>query len=181
MENFIFEYQMQDTSICDKVIDYHKNESEYKRQSTADRENFVRLSTDVPVYAKSSNIAIVEYQNYLIGAIEAFKNKYKFFRGKIIFDTSWLIQHYQPNEGFLTWHHERSHVAFSSRVLTFMTYLNDVTDGGETEFYYQDIKFKPKKGLTLIWPTEFTHTHRGITSKTQEKYIATGWLKFTHE
>jgi len=28
---------------------------------------------------------------------------------------------------------------------------------------------------TVIWPADFTHTHRGIVSKTQEKYIATGW------
>ena len=57
-----------------------------------------------------------------------------------------------------------------------MTYLNDVTDAGETEFYYQKIKVKPEKGLTLIWPSEWPWTHRGLTSKTQIKYIATGWF-----
>ena len=31
-----------------------------------------------------------------------------------------------------------------------MTYLNDIKDGGETEFYYQKLKVKPEKGLTLI-------------------------------
>ena len=60
-----------------------------------------------------------------------------------------------------------------------MFYLNDVEDEGETEFYYQKLKVKPKKGLTLIWPADWTHTHRGIPSKTQEKYIATGWYSFT--
>ena len=59
-----------------------------------------------------------------------------------------------------------------------MTYLNDVEDGG-TEFYYQKLKTKAKKGLTLIWPTDFTHTHRGIVSKTKEKYIVTGWFTLT--
>ena len=57
-----------------------------------------------------------------------------------------------------------------------MTYLNDVTDGGETEWAYQDTKIKPKKGLSVIWPSEFTHMHRGVPSKTQEKYIVTGWF-----
>ena len=33
-----------------------------------------------------------------------------------------------------------------------------------------------KKGKTLIWPSDFTHTHRGQKSPTQEKYIATGWF-----
>ena len=62
-----------------------------------------------------------------------------------------------------------------------MTYLNDVTDGGETEFMYQKLKIKPKKGLTLIWPADWTHTHRGIPSMTQVKYIATGWYCYSGE
>jgi hypothetical protein len=59
-----------------------------------------------------------------------------------------------------------------------MTYLNDVNDDGETEFYYQNLKIKPQKGKTVIWPADWTHTHRGITSPTQEKYIITGWFNF---
>ena len=62
-----------------------------------------------------------------------------------------------------------------------MTYLNDVIDRGETEFFHQKIKVKPKKGLTLIWPVDWTFYHRGIPSPTQEKYIITGWYCFTSE
>ena len=58
-----------------------------------------------------------------------------------------------------------------------MTYLNDVGKSG-TEFLYQNIKVPAKKGLTLIWPTDWTHTHRGIISKNKEKTIVTGWFNF---
>ena len=58
-----------------------------------------------------------------------------------------------------------------------MTYLNDVPNGG-TEFLFQKLKVPAKKGLTLIWPTDFTHAHRGIISKTNEKYIITGWFNY---
>ena len=61
------------------------------------------------------------------------------------------------------------------RSLVFMTYLNDVEDGG-TEFLYQNLTIPAKKGLTLIWPAFFTHTHKGQISKTKEKYIVTGWF-----
>ena len=64
-----------------------------------------------------------------------------------------------------------------NRILVFMTYLNDVKDGG-TEFLYQKLTTPAKKGLTLIWPTDFTHTHRGVISQTKEKYIATGWYAY---
>ena len=57
-----------------------------------------------------------------------------------------------------------------------MTYLNDVEDGGGTEFKYQGLRHNAKKGKTLIWPSDFTHTHRGQKSPTQEKYIATSWF-----
>lgn len=56
-----------------------------------------------------------------------------------------------------------------------MLYLNNVPDGG-TEFKYQNIILKAKKGDLVIWPAEFTHLHKGVISKTKEKYIATGWF-----
>ena len=63
------------------------------------------------------------------------------------------------------------------RVLAFMTYLNTVEEAG-TEFKFQNFKATAKKGKTLIWPTDFTHTHRGVISLSKEKYIITGWLSF---
>ena len=62
--------------------------------------------------------------------------------------------------------------------MVFMTYLNDVTDGGGTEFYYQNKITEARKGKTLIWPADWTHTHRGVVSPTQDKYIITGWLNY---
>ena len=64
------------------------------------------------------------------------------------------------------------------RHLVWMTYLNDIEEGGETEFYYQKLKVKPRKGLTLIWPVDWTHTHRGIGATEEEKIILTGWFSF---
>ena len=59
-----------------------------------------------------------------------------------------------------------------------MTYLNDVKKGGETEWYYQNLKVKPEKGLTVIWPAEWTFTHRGRKTVKGNKYIMTGWYGF---
>lgn len=62
------------------------------------------------------------------------------------------------------------------RELVWMTYLNDVPSGGETEFMFYKLKIQPKQGLTLIWPAGWTHLHRGLPSLTTEKMIATGWF-----
>lgn len=62
------------------------------------------------------------------------------------------------------------------RELVWMTYLNDVYTGGETEFMFYKLKIQPRKGLTIIWPAGWTHIHRGLPSSTTEKIIATGWF-----
>ena len=58
-----------------------------------------------------------------------------------------------------------------------MTYLNDIDNGGETEFLHYGKKFKPKTGKTIIWPAEWTHAHKGLPVE-QEKFIITGWMGF---
>ena len=89
------------------------------------------------------------------------------------------IQRTLPGQGYHTWHYEndfRSRAALP-RVLASMMYLNDVDDGGETEFLYQSKRFSPKKGRVLLWPAQFTHTHRGNPPLSGEKYIITSWIE----
>lgn len=94
-------------------------------------------------------------------------------------DPLFNIQRYHPGEGYHKFHCERgANSKDLRRVLVWMIYLNDVTDGGQTEFYYQKHKETPEQGKLVIWPSDWTHIHRGVTSSTQTKYILTGW--FSH-
>ena len=65
-----------------------------------------------------------------------------------------------------------------NRIMAWMIYLNDVEDGGETEFLYQSMRVKPKQGTLVLWPAHFTHMHRGNPPLSGEKYIMTSWLEF---
>ena len=93
---------------------------------------------------------------------------------------SFNIQRYLPGDHFSKIHTERSSTSTSHRVFAWMTYLNDVNekDGGCTNFSHFDLKIKPKKGKTLIWPAEWTHAHSGEVLKQGKKYIITGWMCF---
>ena len=95
-------------------------------------------------------------------------------------NASFNLQKYKPTEGYFKLHCENdgTNQGQERRILAWMIYLNDVTDGGETEFPTQGKKFQPRTGDVLIWPAYWTHPHRGITSKTETKYIATGWYCF---
>jgi hypothetical protein len=59
-----------------------------------------------------------------------------------------------------------------------MYYLNDVTKGGETEFYYQKCFISPQTGRLVIAPAGFTHTHKGHIPLSEDKYILTSWVLF---
>lgn len=92
-------------------------------------------------------------------------------------------QKYTKNQGgYPYWHSEiypqQASTEALHRNLLFMFYLNDVEQGGETEFFYQNRKLKPKKGTMVIAPAGFTHTHRGNKPISNDKYILTSWVLF---
>jgi len=80
--------------------------------------------------------------------------------------------------GYHAWHFEKSNRENSRRLVAFMFYLNDVREGGETEFLYQHKRFKPETGTLVIWPATYTHTHRGNPPLSNDKYIITGWMEY---
>ena len=89
------------------------------------------------------------------------------------------LQYYKPGGGYHLWHCERQSSSRSNtyRHMVWMTYLNDVPDGG-TEWFHQDLYLPAEKGTTVIWPADWTFHHRGRKSDTSEKIIATGWYHF---
>jgi hypothetical protein len=88
------------------------------------------------------------------------------------------IQKIKVGGGYHVWHFESDTRENSQRLLTWMVYLNDVHEGGETEFLYQHMRIKPEQGTLVIWPAAFTHTHRGNPPLCNDKYIITGWTEF---
>lgn len=88
------------------------------------------------------------------------------------------MQKYEPGQGFHGWHCERASLPYCNRVLVWMVYLNTVKDRGETEFYYQHHFESAEEGKLVIWPSDWTHLHRGVPSPSETKYVLTGW--FTH-
>ena len=88
------------------------------------------------------------------------------------------IQKTKIGGGYHTWHCENAEMKARNRILAFMVYLNDVDEGGETEFLYQKCRFKPEKNTLLVWPSQFTHVHRGNPPLSNDKYIITGWVEY---
>lgn len=122
-----------------------------------------------------------EYRDHLQGCVDLYIAEYPWSNGYSAFDPEFpiMLQHYPPGGGFKIWHTERvSRGVDSARHLVFMTYLNTVALGGGTEFFHQKLTVRAEEGVTVIWPADWTHTHRGIVAPREEKFIVTGWLSF---
>ena len=97
---------------------------------------------------------------------------------KKLVDMLYACQKTKVGEGYHFWHCENAEMKARNRILAFMVYLNDVNEGGETEFLYQKCRFKPEKNTMLVWPSQFTHVHRGNPPLSNDKYIITGWVEY---
>jgi len=114
----------------------------------------------------------IAFKNYCTntGAHEAYDN--------IPFNyTGVKIQKTLPTEGYHTWHLEHNKGYHNeARAFVFSVYLNDVKEGGETEFLHFSQRVKPKTGRIVIWPSAFPYLHRGNPPLSGEKYILTSWV-----
>ena len=172
--------------LCDDLIsDFHSSKKQgltkpgvqyFQSKVFIDKDQ--KDSEDLTIHHKHFNKPYDSYRAELQKCLEKYIKKYT--QADCIdpynVNENYTLQYYPIGGGFKKWHSERGKLK-PYRVLVFMTYLNDVDDGG-TEFFNQNLTSPAKKGLTLIWPTDWTHTHRGQISHTKEKYIVTGWFSF---
>ena len=189
MTTFIDEFQLTDLSLCDEIIkmfdDAHDRGLTFAGQSGAmgQARPEIKASTDFWLndcdkLGPPEKYRWPEFQAELNGFIDQYLEKYRFFEYGGMFTSRHLpqIQWYKPGEGYHKWHIDGAQMNSCDRAMVYMTYLNDVTEGGGTMFYHQKVTTKAVKGKTLIFPAGYTHLHKGEISKTQHKYIITGWI-----
>ena len=169
ISNFIETYKVS-KSLCDDLIKYYKNNKQY---TMARRD--IPKTNDSLFYNDSQDPTIKELFKSLGAAVTEYAKKYQ-IRGGLKTHVTNKIQHYQPGSGYSVLHYERGSKAVEDRQVVYMLYLNTVKDEGGTIFPHQKVVTKAIKGDLILWPADFTHPHAGIISKTEHKYIATGWF-----
>ena len=184
--NFIGNWNIEDDKLCQKIITFFENNPKIQIKGTTSGgvDEKVKKSTDItinPSDLKNKEYELFnEYFEKLYGCFTDYKDQYPFLKTflKKIHIGPFNIQKYLKGDHFAKLHSERTDISSIHRIFAWMTYLNDVEDGGGTHFRFQNLTTKSKKGLTLLWPSDFTHMHNGIVSPTEHKYIATGWFNY---
>jgi len=185
---FISSWIIQPTTLCDELINYF--------ETNKSKQYLGLTSSGLNTKAKDTTDLCIKPKDILIPGNEIFKKYieeiYKCHKDYIsqwefLEDNpreyeigSFAMVRYQPGQHFKKIHTERFSLETLHRVFVFMTYLNDVEEGGSTYFCNYDLDIHPKKGLTLIWPAEWTHAHRGNILKSGLKYIISGWINFSY-
>ena len=160
-----------DPRFCDFLVDYmDKTEFvDFKRNFGHVKDKQICLDGFSPSECKQ----LMEFVN---NCLFHYLNEYTYLGNFSYVSSLCLLQKTEPTQGYHLFHAENVNWNLSSRTMAWMVYLNDVEEGGETEFLYQKLKVKPKKGTVLIWPGGYTHLHRG-NPPMSDKYIATGWYQ----
>ena len=172
---------------CNKAIKLYEDQNKFN--NTINRIGFENSSVlqkqDQQFFAIENNLDVwwEKLKTMIINFEMAFKHYSENTGANNAYDgisfhfTQLKLQKTLPTEGYHVWHIEHGK-GFDNepRAFAFSIYLNDVEDGGETEFLHFSKRVKPKTGRIVIWPAAFPYLHRGNPPLSGEKYILTSWM-----
>jgi prolyl 4-hydroxylase len=183
---FIGGWKLLNAEVCDRLITFF--------EANAVRHASGRTGIGIDKVAKNSTDLTVQPRDlkkpgfesvaaYLVHLEECYRDyvvQWPFLGGMLPLGEimPFTIQRYGAGGHFQRVHAERTSGGFAHRVLAWMTYLDDVEEGGETRFHHFGIDVRPERGKTLIWPAEWTHAHSGGVVTKGFKHIITGWIHF---
>jgi hypothetical protein len=178
-----------DAEQCRRMIDFFETRQDQHRVGSivgGRIDHDVKNSTDMPI--QPGQLKEMGYEVFNL-YFEALHDCFRDYCDQWVFLKSFVkklhvgtfnMQRYDAGGHFAGLHSEKMNLAKQHRALVWMTYLNDVAEGGETEFTHFDLKLTPEAGKTLIWPAEWTHAHRGCAVPAGPKYIVTGWFDWPY-
>lgn len=177
------------TELCNDIIQLFKcSDNKYKGCTFAGVNTDIKDTTDLVITSKSPNwiriyntlsnelnINIKSYINKFNKPMNI-NDKYNSFNSDLYFNNI-QIQEYIKGQGKYIYHNDCDCIwnEHKTRRLTFIWYLNDIYDGGETEFLGKFL-IKPETGKLLIFPACWTFPHKGNIPLSSNKYIITGWV-----
>ena len=90
-------------------------------------------------------------------------------------DNGFLFQKYIRNKGFCEFHNDSYNETKNCvRILTYIWFLNDISEGGEIEFGDKDLIIKPEVGKLIIFPSTWTYSYKQNYPTSNDKYMIIG-------
>ena len=177
---------------CDKLIAKFDNDKDVHQGVCGHKDGppqvnlDIKQSIDLHIYNnRKYHFESHELQRVLLKTIGTYSDLineqcpdlvYPLFR-KNSYITGFNIQKTTPG-GFFTWHSDDFVDPDATngyyRAISYLIYLNDVEEGGYTEFV-DGFKALPKRGHICLFPCTWSYPHRGVAPVSGDKYIIAGW------
>jgi Rps23 Pro-64 3,4-dihydroxylase Tpa1-like proline 4-hydroxylase len=183
-QDFIVIYRALDKDLCETVIqrfneDENKNNGKIGRLGDVSVDERIKKSWDleIPIEGKWQDI-FQKIHPKIQTCIAHYVAQSPILTALPLQATGYKIQMYPKNQGYFNWHADSVGIKSRSRVAAMVLYLNDVEQGGETEFYHHGIKISPTAGNLVLFPVGWNYMHRGHVPESGDKYIISTFIKF---
>jgi hypothetical protein len=167
-KNFILEYKnLLTDKDCFDLIKKYKKLTKYSEEKGHNYNYYdlEKTSTFKDLNLKILPILNLYKKNY--PEVDLTKNKWGL--------TNMRFKYFKPGKSFENFHSEHNY-RYCTRLLNIQIYLSNHDCG--TEFYNKKI-IKSDKGKIVIFPSYFTHTHKGqVCPQKKNRYIITGYVNF---
>ena len=115
--------------------------------------------------------------SYINPLLVKYIDEFKVLQGQPIRDEGFRFKRYPKDQGKFGLHVDMTPTT-PTRVMAIILYLNDVEEGGETDFPWQELKVAPRAGRVCIAPTYWTHPHLSRIPISHDKYIVNNFAIF---
>ena len=198
MELFLYTCQSLPEELCDEIIYSFLNEKRYEGICGGNKLQInIKYTYDflIPpqpdensIWYRINKVLSNELEKHLYLYIKTIENnpifssennfgiQYKLFDKNYFTENTFMIQKYIKKIGGFKYHNDYLITNNTHRVITYLWYLNDIHEGGETELWYGRHSIKPKKGKLFLFPAHWGYPHSGLIPISDDKYIITGWL-----
>ena len=167
-------FELHDDAVknCDQIISWLESREWQQSTTTGEIEGYrTSDTTSFPLLSFSNDPCVHEMNKVVWGLMDDYAKKWDF---PFIDIEPVSVQRYQVDQ-FYKLHCDSGPTL--QRVVSALVYLNDVDEGGETEFPHFDFKVSPRAGRVAIFPSNFIYAHRAIAPTVGVKYAAAFWAR----
>ena len=170
-------------NICDDIVNLFESTDVERRATSDNKPRLTQFNFTKKSYLNEELHKTI--CQYLLSAVDHYRFNIKSFytfAPKNLYFEHFRVKRYKSEDAdqFDT-HVDVGSVSDECRYLSFMWYLNDVVDGGETEFAELDLKIQPEAGALIMFPPIWMFPHKGHLLNSGKKYLLSTYLLYPEQ
>jgi len=168
-ENFVSEEKIDEILHLCKTYVLKKNIIfDERNKNRSNDAHYLASYNDSVIQYLNKQCSIVGYQALLKYYKDCSLIKYSIMH-EYGFLSNYVYRFYDTNDQY-NWHIDKSHTDIELKI-SFILYLNDDFEGGNTLFLNDKLKVTPKKGSALLFPCGPYFLHKSTPVKSGQKHI----------